>query len=108
MTEAYHLSKWSRFIRLRDGYICFLCEEDKDKQSFTTAKRVMHAHHIDPKSIVPEFRFRMENGVCLCNRCHHEIIHTTEDSWKKFRQIFLEYSTRPEVKDFNERAQQRL
>ena len=104
----YQLSKWSRFVRLRDGNICQLCEEDRNKVTATVQSRVMHSHHIKPKSEYPELALDMKNGITLCNRCHHEIIHTTDDSWMKFEQMFKKHSEKEELEEFNKNAQDRL
>lgn len=30
----------------------------------------LEAHHIKPWALFPEFRIDLENGVCLCHKCH--------------------------------------
>lgn len=53
---------WSKFIRLRDGYRCVICD---------SSERVA-AHHVCRKSLLPEAEFQTGNGAALCFRCHGE------------------------------------
>jgi 5-methylcytosine-specific restriction endonuclease McrA len=94
MKESTKLSKWSFRIRIRDGHKCFLCEEGKER-------RMMEAHHIYPKSLYPEKKFDLANGICLCHRCHRQIIHTSRKSWKKYTAMLRPYMRRKIVKEFN-------
>jgi hypothetical protein len=61
-TEAHCLRLWSRFVRLRDGGRCVICE---DQQRIA-------AHHIVRKSFLPQARFETGNGITLCRVCHAE------------------------------------
>lgn len=56
------LSKWSRFIRTRDGEQCVVCG----------GTRGLAAHHICRKTLFPEARFMTGNGITLCTDCHRE------------------------------------
>ena len=93
------LTRWSRLVRKRDSYCCYLCEEcDRD--------RVMQAHHIKPKHIYPELAYDLYNGITLCRRCHMEIIHTTDSAHKKMYALFKRYNKRVKIKLYNETNQQ--
>ena len=100
--SSYKLSKWSRMIRIRDGHKCFLCEEDK------TPRRLMEAHHIRPKAKYPDTAYTLSNGITLCRRCHHEIIHTSDSAPKKFYVLFHRYVGHKAIRKFNERYQCKL
>lgn len=51
---------WSRFVRLRDGHQCVICD---------SPNRVA-AHHVVRKSFMPEAEFQTGNGATLCFDCH--------------------------------------
>lgn len=106
--SEYYLNRWSRIVRIRDGHKCFLCEETADKKSSTVEDRKMHSHHIDLKSLFPEKAYNLDNGICLCNRCHYEIVHTTEKSHKKLRVVFKRHVNRKKYKEFNKKWQHKL
>lgn len=56
------LSKWSQFVRARDGGKCVVCG------GITR----LAAHHICRKTLLPEARFMTGNGITLCSECHGE------------------------------------
>lgn len=51
---------WSKFVRLRDGYRCVVCD---------SPDRVA-AHHVCRKSFLREAEFQTGNGATLCFGCH--------------------------------------
>ncbi|WP_376701754.1 HNH endonuclease [Cohnella xylanilytica] len=59
-TKAYRL--WRKEVFERDGYVCRHCGSDKDIQ----------AHHIKPFAKYKKLRFKVSNGLTLCDRCHKE------------------------------------
>lgn len=59
-SERWCLTLWSRFIRLRDGGCCLNCGSGEQVQ----------AHHIFRKTIYPDGRFELGNGIALCRQCH--------------------------------------
>lgn len=106
--SEYMLAKWSKMVRIRDQHICQMCEEDSMKESSTLSRRTMHAHHLDPKHIYPEKALDLDNGICVCSRCHLEIVHTSSKSHKKFWVIFKRHVRRVAYKAFNKKYQYRL
>ena len=54
---------WSLCVRTRDGMRCQLCGK-------TTG--VMHAHHFIGRTKA-QTKYLLENGICLCFVCHHEV-----------------------------------
>ncbi len=51
---------WQRLIKARARYRCELCGAESSQ---------LHAHHLIPRQAV-FFRHNLNNGVCLCPRCH--------------------------------------
>jgi len=56
----------------------------------------MEAHHIIPKSIEPERELDLDNGICLCWRCHRPIVHRGKykdyEHCQRFEEMFEEHS----------------
>ncbi|RWR06726.1 hypothetical protein QNH23_06350 [Siminovitchia fortis] len=52
--------RWSVYIRNINGNKCMLCGASEN----------LHAHHLDSYLENEERRFDIDNGVCLCQRCH--------------------------------------
>lgn len=52
-------SEWSKAVVQRDGK-CVDCGTSDP----------LHAHHVKPKSLHPELRFDLSNGVAVCPTCH--------------------------------------
>ena len=89
-------------VRIRDYSICYMCEEAADE------RRLMHAHHIRPKAEFPELAYNLDNGVCLCARCHIEVVHTSVSCPKKMYALFHRYVGYSKVTAFNDAYQARL
>jgi 5-methylcytosine-specific restriction endonuclease McrA len=53
---------WSRAIKDRDGNRCKHCGTNK----------LLHAHHIKPRSMFPDLALDLNNGTTLCRDCHIE------------------------------------
>lgn len=53
---------WRKLVLQKDGYKCVDCESSENLQ----------AHHILEWYEFPEGRVNIENGICLCGRCHHK------------------------------------
>lgn len=64
-------SRWSREVRERDNYTCQFPGCGKQGKSLDT-------HHIAPRSLRPDLKFKTENGVCL-DRQHHNWVHSNRD-----------------------------
>lgn len=54
---------WSIAVKKRDNYKCVECDSSEN----------LHSHHIKPKSLYPELRYDLDNGVTLCKSCHFKI-----------------------------------
>lgn len=83
--NSYQLSKWSKAVRARDNYNCFMCSKYFDGPG------ELEAHHIMPKSKYPKICYEMWNGITLCDACHL-IVHKTKINHKKYAPMFLRYT----------------
>lgn len=54
------LKTWSMVIRMKANNHCEMCNRDNCK---------LDAHHIQSK-VFKNTRFKIENGICLCPKCH--------------------------------------
>lgn len=59
-SERWCLTLWSRFIRARDAYSCVVCNSSNKVQ----------AHHLFRRTLLPQARFELGNGISLCLECH--------------------------------------
>lgn len=63
--------QWQKSVFQRDGYIC---------QMYQDIGCSLAAHHIYPKAKYPDKVLDVNNGITLCNKCHHKTIGH-EDSY---------------------------
>lgn len=69
------VNQWRRRVFARDGYICQRCGYDKG--------HILRAHHIHPWSFFPKLRYKLDNGVTLCDKCH-KWVHSKDNANKEF------------------------
>jgi len=123
--NRYKLRKWSRLIRIRDNFTCYLCETKFDSRDAKHARGNLDAHHIYPKAIYnqdkdekyAQYPYDLNNGISICRicdrrkdpgPCHQSIVHTSRHSWKKWTCMFKRWVNRKANKEFNEKYQDRI
>jgi hypothetical protein len=74
--------KW-RVAVIRSQRVCKVCGSRRDR----------HAHHVQDASNHVDKRFDVENGVCLCKRCH-SVYHN------KFKGSYRRKTTRADFRRF--------
>lgn len=98
----YLLDKWSKYIRIRDKFLCYMCVEPN------IPRRLLQAHHIDKKHDFPDLAIDLDNGITLCQKCHLAIVHSTETNHHKYRVMFKRWVCRKDNKKFKELYQKKL
>lgn len=64
--EANMLKHWTKLVKDRAGNRCEMASPECSGE--------LHAHHMIPKHLDPNLKYRVENGICLCET-HHKLIH---------------------------------
>jgi hypothetical protein len=85
-TPEYH--SWRMQVYERDEFSCKLCEDDKGGN--------LIAHHLNGYDLFPEDRYRVSNGLTLCEKCHkkfHFYFGYGENSVEQFK-LFIKFNRR--------------
>ena len=53
--------QWAKDVKIRDNFTCQIC---------STRRGPLASHHILCFALYEEYRFDVDNGVCLCSACH--------------------------------------
>ena len=64
--------KWRTKVFERDNFTCVICGQVGGE---------LNAHHIKPFAKYPKDRFKVENGVTLCKKCHKEVHKAKDEKW---------------------------
>ena len=56
--------EWRYAIFKRDNFTCQFCLKYGGK---------LHAHHIRPCAAFPKLRYKLSNGITLCEKCHRKV-----------------------------------
>lgn len=56
--------QWSRMVKIRAGWVCQAAECGEFRP------KLLESHHIKPKEDFPELELVLDNGKCLCVKCH--------------------------------------
>jgi 5-methylcytosine-specific restriction endonuclease McrA len=68
MYRNHKSRKWSLSVKNRDNYTCKRCNKNEEID-----KIKVQAHHIKEYHKYPEYRYKLDNGVTLCEKCHYEM-----------------------------------
>jgi len=64
--NSSELKKWREEIFKRDNWTCQKCNNRSKSNEYLR----IEAHHIKPFAMFPELRFKIDNGITLCKKCH--------------------------------------
>lgn len=82
--------KWGKLIKKRDNYICQICK----------SKENTHSHHLESYASNKELRLDVNNGICLCEKCHrlfHKEFGRTNNTKEQFEIFKSKYSIKQEI-----------
>jgi hypothetical protein len=77
-------NEWARKVYERDGYTCQSCGLKGCEASTNYIEQggrtltvfdpgiALHAHHIKPFALFPKLAWDIDNGITLCEKCHHQ------------------------------------
>jgi len=83
LNDPRHI-KWAKIVKARDDYTCQICD---------TTNTYLNSHHKNSWDMFENERFKVDNGVTLCVKCHerfHEIYgagSNTECQFEEFARI---------------------
>jgi len=73
--------KWAKAVKVRDNFTCQICSR---------RGVYLESHHLNAWHTFPNERFDLENGSCLCFRCHrnfHDTYGSGENTKWQFEQF---------------------
>lgn len=100
--SAYHLRRWSRLVRIRDGYTCAICNKP------ITPRHKAQAHHIMPKILYPERAFDLSNGITIHAHHHQPVVHTSHTWWQGYAVYFAKLGRQGWRRLFNREHQEKV
>ena len=59
--NSSRFKQWRKLVFKRDNWTCWICREKGV---------ILHPHHLKSFSKYPKLRFKVSNGLTLCNFCH--------------------------------------
>jgi 5-methylcytosine-specific restriction endonuclease McrA len=71
ITDSLQYRQWRLAVYERDNYRCRWC-------GMKPTDRVLHAHHIWPRSKHPHLVFEISNSITLCAACHYRTLNNEE------------------------------
>jgi len=81
-SEDPKLQQWSHKIRRKFSYSCIVCEQKERADLLddiwdrnVSRHKNLCAHHILPKTKYPEYKYDLNNGICLCQEHHIGFAH---------------------------------
>ena len=79
---------WKASVKEHFGSHCFLCGSTEN----------IHVHHVESFREHPELRYNVQNGVCLCKKCHFNYhilflggvhVPATKESFTRYMEWYL-------------------
>lgn len=83
--DFYHSAaykRWREAVLRRDKYLCQICKRYGRTDADGLPVRGNVAHHIKTVEEHPELRLRVENGMCICEKCHNRIHPEKPKNWR--------------------------
>ena len=84
-----NLAMWSYAVRTTANFQCASCGLGSQKT------QILHAHHILLKSQFSKFRYKLENGLCLCVECHDLAHRLLEINLNLYSEVVPRLKARP-------------
>ena len=91
--HIYGIENFRKEVYKRDEYKCKLCGDDKGGN--------LNAHHLNSYNSDKENRTNIDNGVCLCTKCH-KLFHNIYGYGDNTKEQFKEFVERYINKEFEE------
>ena len=82
LSDPRHI-KWAKAVKERDCYECQVCGGSGG---------VLHSHHCNSFDVFVKERFDIENGITLCQGCHHRF-HNIYGLSRNTRHQFSEFKS---------------
>ena len=90
-TQCSNLQYWAREIKELADYRCVVCGDSGNGENGS-----LESHHIIPQSVDDSLALRLDNGICLCKKCH-SMIHIDSVFTDYLRDFALRYRERRKV-----------
>ena len=100
--NTYHYGRLRYYAMQRDGDRCKLCDNEY------TADNECEVHHIYRQVDRIDLALNISAVVCLCEKCHLSVVHSSENNHLQFASMFKKWINRKANKAFNEAIQPRL
>ena len=72
--KSKEYTEWRSKVFERDNFTCQVCGK---------VGGTLNAHHIKPFKDYPQLRFKVSNGITLCQECHRELHKRLRNAGKK-------------------------
>lgn len=75
--------KWALTIKEQSDFKCDICNSSKE----------LHSHHLESWASNKIIRLDLDNGICLCSKCHRKFHHdygnknNTKEQYEEFKEL---------------------